>query len=60
MLEAALADDVELRVVADRPLDEAGDGGAFQLGQMLAGEEGDEVGGGIDGSTVDAIHALQP
>jgi hypothetical protein len=27
---------------------------------MLAGEEGDKVGGGIDGSTVDAIHACQP
>ncbi len=60
VLEAALADDVELRIVADRTIDEPGDGGAFQLGQMLAGEEGDKVGSGIDGSTVDTIHALQP
>ena len=60
VLEAALADDVELRVVADRPLHEPGDGRALKLGQMLAGEEGDEVRGGVDGSAVDAIHAPQP
>jgi hypothetical protein len=60
VLEATLADDVELRILADGSLDESGDGGAFQLGQMLAGEEGYEVRGGVDGSTVDAIHALQP
>ena len=60
VLEAALADDVELRIVADRTIDETGRGGAFELGQMLAGEEGDKVSGGIDGSAVDAIHALQP
>ena len=45
VLEAALADDVELRVVAHRALDEAGLGGSFELGQVLAGEVGDEVGG---------------
>ena len=60
VLEAALADDVELRIVADRPLHESGDGGAFELGQMLAGEEGDKVCGGVDGPAVDAIHATQP
>ena len=60
VLEAALADDVEFRVVADGALDESGDRGALQLGQMLAGEEADEVRGGIDGSAVDAIHAPQP
>ena len=56
----ALADDVELWVVADRPVYEPRDGRAFKLGQMLAGEEGDEVRGGVDGSAVDAIHASQP
>ena len=35
--------------------DEAGEGGPLQLGQVLAGEVGDEIGGGIDGPPVDAI-----
>ena len=60
VLETALADDIELRVVADRPLHEPGDGRALELGQMLAGEEGDKVRGGVDGSAVDAIHSTQP
>ena len=60
VLEPAPADDVQLRVLAHRPLDEAGDRGPLELGQVLAGEVGDEVGGGIDGTPVDAIHAVQP
>ena len=53
MLESALADDVELRVVAHRALHEPGQGGAFELGQVFAGEIGDEVSGRVDGSAVD-------
>ena len=56
VLEAALADDVELRVVAHRPLDQAGQRGPFELGQVLAGEVGDEVGGRVDRSAVDGLH----
>ena len=58
VLEAALADDVELRVVAHRPLDEAGQRRALELGQVLAGEVGDEVRGGVDGPPVDRLHGL--
>ena len=53
VLEAAPADDVELRIVAHRPLDETGQRGALELGQVLAGEVGDEVRGRVDGSPVD-------
>ena len=60
MLEAAPADDVELGVVAHRPLDEPGEGRPLELGQVLAGEVGDEVRGGVDGLAVDAIHAPEP
>ena len=60
VLEAALADDVELRVVAHRSLHESGEGSAIELGQVLAGEECDKVRGGIDGSAVDAIHSSEP
>ena len=60
VLEPALADDVELGVVAHRALDEPGQRGPLELGQVLAGEVGDEVRGGVDGPPVDAIHALQP
>ena len=60
VLEAAPADDVELRIVAHRALDEPGQGGALELGQVLAGEVGDEVGGRVDGLPVDAIHAPEP
>ncbi len=58
VLEAALADDVELRVVAHRSLDQTGQRGAFELGQVLAGEVGDEIGGGVDRSAVDASARL--
>ena len=60
VLEAAPADDVELGIVAHRPLDEAGQGRPFELGQVLAGQVGDEVRGRIDRPAVDAIHAPEP
>ena len=53
VLEPALADDVELGVVAHRALDQPGQGRALELGQVLAGEVGDEVRGGVDGPAVD-------
>ena len=60
MLEAAPADDVELGIVAHRSLDQPGQGSAFELGQVLAGEVGDEVRGRVDRLPVDAIHAPEP
>jgi hypothetical protein len=60
VLDAAPPDDVELRIVADRALDEPGHGRTLELGQVLTGEVGDQVGRGIDGSSVDAIHAPEP
>ena len=60
VLEAALADDVELGIVAHRPLDQAGQRGAFELRQVLAGEVGDEIGGGVDRTAVDPICTVQP
>ena len=60
MLEAAATDDVELRVGAHRPTDEAGQRRALELGQMLTGEIGDEVRGRIDRPAVDTIHAPKP
>ena len=58
VLEAALADDVELGVVAHGPLHEPGLGGALERGQVLAGEVGDEVRGGIDRAAIDAVHLV--
>ena len=46
----------KLGIVAHRPLDEIGQGGPFELGQMLAREKGDEIGGGVDGTPVDRLH----
>ena len=56
VLEPALADDVELRVVPHRPLDEAGQRGTFQLSQVFAGEVSDEIRGRVDGAAVDRLH----
>ena len=58
VVEAAMADDVELGVVAHRPMDEPGERGALELGQVLAGEVADEIGGGVDGPAVDRLHLL--
>ena len=60
VLEAAPADDVELGIVAHRSFDQPGEGRAFELGQVLTGEVGDEVSCRVDGPAVDAIHAGQP
>ena len=57
VLEAALADDVELGIVAHRPLDEVGQGGPLELGEVLAGQIGDQVRRGEDGSPIDQLHA---
>ena len=56
MLEAAPADDVELGVVAHGPFDEVGQRGSLQLGEMLAGQVGDQIRGGEDGSPIDQLH----
>jgi hypothetical protein len=37
-------------------MDQARHGRALQLGQVLAGEVGDEVRGGVDGPAVDRLH----
>ena len=60
MLEPAPADDVELRIGPHRAFDETRLGCALELSQVLAGEVRDEVGGGVDGLPVDAIHAHEP
>src|SRR5207249_1749847 len=57
MLEPALPEDVQLRIIAHRALHQPGKGRSLELGQMLAGQVGDEVGGGVDGPTVDRLHA---
>ena len=57
VLDAALRDEVDRRVVADRLLDEPGERGALEREPVVAGEVADEVGGGIDGTTVDQLHA---
>ncbi len=56
VLESAPADDVELRVVAHRPLHEIGQRGAFELGQVLAREVRDQVRGGEHRSSIDQLH----
>ncbi len=56
VLEAALGDSVELGVGAHGALDQPGEGGAFEVREVLAGEEADEVGGGADGRAVDQLH----
>lgn len=56
VLEAPAPDDVELGIVPLRAFDQPGEGGTLELGQVLAGEIGDEVGGRIDGSAVDRLH----
>ena len=59
MLEAALLDDVQLRVVSDRALDEARQAGQLERREVLAGEEADEVGGREDGLAVDQLHVSE-
>ncbi len=60
VLEAAPADDVELRIVAHRPRDEPCERRPLELGQVFTGEIGDEVRGRVDRPAVDTIHAAQP
>src|SRR5688572_18279247 len=58
VLEATFPDDIELGIVAHGPLDEAGHGGTLQRREMLAGEIGDQIRGGVDRSAVDRLHDL--
>jgi hypothetical protein len=56
--QAALLDDVQLGVVAERAVHQARQAGQLQGHQVLAGEEADEVAGGEDGLAVDQLHAV--
>ena len=56
VLEASLADDIELGIGPHRPVDETGHRRPLERGQMLAGEIGDQVRGGVDGPPVDRLH----
>src|SRR5690606_25360383 len=49
-------DQIELRILADRSVDEAGERRPLQVREMLAGEEGDEVGGRGDELAVQELH----
>ena len=60
VLQAALGDQVDLRIEALRPLDQAGQGRQLQPDEMLAGQEADEVRGGEDGAAVDELHRRPP
>ncbi len=57
MLESAAADDIELGIVAHRALDEPRERRPLELGQVLAGEVADQVGGGIDRPAIDRLHS---
>ena len=52
----ALLQDVQLRVLAHRPLHEARRGRELERSQMLAGEEADEIRGREDGLAADELH----
>ena len=56
VLVAALPDAIQLRVRAIRPTRQARQGGAVQVREVAAGEEADEVRGGIDGPPIDELH----
>ena len=56
VLVAALLDQLDRRVAADRLPDEPGQRGSLQLEAVRAGEEADEVGGGVDGGAVEELH----
>ena len=54
--ESTLPDDVELPVVADRPLELAVQHRRLERGEVLAGQVADEIGGTEDGRAVDQLH----
>ncbi len=56
VLDAAPADDVELAIVAVRPLYEARERRALEGGEMLAGQVAHEIRGGKDGRAVNELH----
>ncbi len=58
MLKAALANDIQLRVDADWSIDQVVQRRTLELGQVLARQVADEVGGGEDGLAVDRLHRI--
>ena len=56
VLLAALGDEIELRILPLRPLDEAAEGRALEVRQMGAGEETDQIGGREDRPTINELH----
>ncbi len=57
VLQAALCHELDRRVIADGLFDQPDHRGPLQREAMLAGEIAHEVGGGVDGSPVDQLHA---
>ncbi len=57
VLQAPTGDQVDRRVVADRLLHQAREGGALQLQAVRTGQEPHQVGGRVDRAPVDALHA---
>jgi len=57
VLVAALLDELDGGVAADRLRDETGHRRALQLEAVRTGEEADEIGGRVDGSAVEKLHA---
>ena len=57
VLEAALRDELDARVVADRLRDEANHRRPLERKPVPAREEPDEIRGGVDRATVDELHA---
>ena len=55
--EAALADQLQLRIVALRLVHKAGQRRATQLCEVPAPEEPHQVRGGVDGPAIDQLHA---
>jgi hypothetical protein len=60
VLLATPREHVDLRIVADRPLDESRDGRTLESREVLAGQEADEVGGAEDGLAVDELQLVLP
>ena len=56
VLEAALGDQVDLRIEPDRPVDQTGHRRELQADQVLARQIADQIGRGEDGAVVDELH----
>ena len=59
VLEPARLDELDGRVVPDGLRDQAGQGRPLELEAVTAGEEAHQVGRGVDGGTVDELHAVR-